>query len=102
MTDSLDILVPVYNEDKEIIKTLKQILDNVRCNFNLYIFYDYDEDPTLDIIRRNFPGSSKVKFLKNNSTGFNQALITGIKKTNGEAQMIFMADDHENFNNIDE
>ena len=40
MTDSLDILVPVYNEDKEIIKTLKQILDNVRCNFNLYICYD--------------------------------------------------------------
>ena len=52
MTDSLDILVPVYNEDKEIIKTLKQILDNVRCNFNLYICYDYDEDPTLDIIKK--------------------------------------------------
>ena len=102
MTDSLDILVPVYNEDEEIIKTLRQILDNVRCNFSLYICYDYDEDPTLDIIRKNFPGSSKVKFLKNSSTGFNQALITGIKKTNGEALMIYMADDHENFNIIDE
>ena len=101
MNAKLDILIPVYNEDKEIIKTIEQILSNVKCNFNIYICYDYDLDPSLDIIKKNFSNSTKIKFLKNNSTGFNQALITGIQKTNGEALMIFMADDHENFNIID-
>ena len=101
MNAKLDILIPVYNEDEEIIKTIKQILDNVKCNFNIYICYDYDEDPTLEIINKNFPQLEKIHFLKNHSVGFNQALITGIKETNGEALMIFMADDHENFNIID-
>ncbi len=42
MTDSLDILIPVFNEDEEINKTLALLLNNVKCDYNLNICYDYD------------------------------------------------------------
>ena len=97
----LNLLIPVYNENEIIIKTIKQILDNVKCNYLISICYDYDEDPTLNIINQNFPNNNKINFIKNSSRGFNNALITGINKTEGDAVMIFMADDHKNFELID-
>ena len=80
MNKKLDILIPVYKENNVIVKTIKQILDNVKCNYEIFICYDYDEDPTLDIIDKNFHKNSKIYFTKNFSRGFNQALISGIKK----------------------
>ena len=55
MTGSLDILIPVFNEDQEINKTLALLLNNVKCDNKLNICYDYDKDPTLDIIKKKFP-----------------------------------------------
>lgn len=101
MTKKLNVLIPVYNEDEVIIKTIRQILDNVNCNYLISICYDYEEDPTLKIINKNFSKNSRINFIKNNSRGYNQALISGIKKTGGDAVIIFMADDHENFKLID-
>jgi len=102
MNKKLDILIPVYNENDVIITTIKQILDNVKCNYEIFICYDYDEDPTLLIIKNNFHKNLKINFTKNNSRGFNQALISGIKKTQGDAVLVYMADDHENYKLIDE
>ena len=102
MNKKLDILIPVYKENNVIVKTIKQILDNVKCNYEIFICYDYDEDPTLDIIDKNFHKNSKIYFTKNFSRGFNQALISGIKKTQGDAVLVYMADDHENYKLIDE
>jgi len=55
MNKKLDILIPVYKENKIIVKTIKQILDHVKCNYEIFICYDYDEDPTLQIIKNNYP-----------------------------------------------
>ena len=55
----LDILIPVFNEDETIVKTIKNIKSIVKYNYNILIFYYYDEDPTLQIIRENFENLSK-------------------------------------------
>ena len=102
MNKKLDILIPVYNESEIIVKTIKQILNHVKCNYEIFICYDYDEDPTLHIIKNNFHKNTKINFTKNNSRGFNQALITGINHTQGDAVLVYMADDHENYKLIDE
>ena len=98
--NKLDILIPVFNEDKIIVKTLENILSTVKINHRILICYDFDEDQTLKIIRENFPNNSKIVFIKNSSSGFNNALISGFKKANAEAILIFMADDHINHNII--
>ena len=37
MNKKLDILIPVYNENEIIVKTIKQILDHVKCNYEIFI-----------------------------------------------------------------
>ena len=74
--NEIDILIPVFNEDETIVKTIKNILDNVKFNYQIVICYDYNEDPTLKIINENFPNNSKIIFVKNFSSGFNNALVS--------------------------
>ena len=96
----LDTLIPVFNENETIIKTIKNILSTLKFNYKILICYDYDEDPTLKIVKENFPNNLKIAFVKNFSQGFNNALISGFKSTTAEAILFFMADDHINHNMI--
>ncbi len=98
---TLNILIPVFNENQSITTTISNILETVKCKYAIYICYDYDEDPTLKVIQKYFPNNQKINFIKNFSRGFNNALISGIKKTNGDAVLIYMADDHDNHKLID-
>jgi len=98
--NEFDILIPVFNEKETIIKTLKNIITTVKYNYNIFICYDYDEDPTLKIIKENFHDSSKIVFIKNFSKGFNSALISGYKRSTAKAVLFYMADDHINHNTI--
>ena len=98
--NEIDILIPVFNEDETIVKTLKNILAVVKCNYKILICYDYDEDPTLKIIKDSFPNNEKILFVKNFSQGFNNALVSGFRQSSAEAVLFFMADDHINHNMI--
>ena len=96
----LDILIPVFNEDKTIIKTIKNILSVVKCKYKILVCYDYDEEPSLKMIKENFPNNFRIIFVKNFSQGFNNALISGFNNSTAEAVLIFMADDHINHSSI--
>ena len=96
----LDILIPVFNEDETIVKTIENIFSAVKYDYKIIICYDYDEDPTLKIIKESFPHNSKIVFAKNFAQGFNNALISGFKSSTAKAVLVFMADDHINHNII--
>ena len=92
----IDILIPVFNENETIIQTLKNIISSVKYNYKILICYDYNEDPSLNIIKKNFPENPRIEFIKNFSKGFNNALISGLNKSTADAVIFFMADDHTN------
>tara|TARA_B100001248_G_scaffold74824_1_gene53574 strand:- start:3051 stop:3770 length:720 start_codon:yes stop_codon:yes gene_type:complete len=96
------ILIPVFNENETIIETVKNILINVKYNFEILICYDFEEDKTLNILKAEFPNHLKIKYVKNKSRGYNSALITGIESSNADAVLIYMADDHTNSKIINE
>jgi len=96
----LDILIPVFNEDETIVKTIENIFSAVKYDYKIIICYDYDEDPTLKIIKESFPHNSKIVLVKNFAKGFNNALISGFKSSTAKAVLVFMADDHTNHNII--
>ena len=98
--NELDILIPVFNENDVIIDTIKNILSVVKFNYRILICYDYDADPTLKVIKENFPNQSRIVFIKNHSKGFIAAIISGFKNSSAQSVMIFMADDHINHNII--
>mgnify|MGYP000498229606 FL=1 len=43
----LDIIIPVYNEDENIVKLLKLLDGELICNFRVLICYDNESDKTL-------------------------------------------------------
>jgi len=94
--NELDILIPVFNENEVIINTIKNILSVVKSDYRILVCYDYDEEPTLKILKENFPNNTKIVFVKNYSRGFNTAIISGFRNSSAQAIMIFMADDHIN------
>ena len=65
--NEFDILIPVFNENETIIKTLKNITSLVKYNYNIFICYDYDEDPTLKIINENQLKNIKEKRVTNST-----------------------------------
>ena len=98
--NELDILIPVFNENEIIIDTIKNILSVVKSDYRILICYDYDADPTLKIIKENFPNQNRIVFVKNYSKGFITAIISGFRNSSAQSVMIFMADDHINHNII--
>ena len=49
----LDIIIPVYNEDENIVKLLKLIESKVSCDFRILICYDSESDKTLKFLKNS-------------------------------------------------
>ena len=92
----LDIIIPVYNEDENITRLLKALEDEVVCNFRVLICYDSETDKTLKHFKNTNVISKEILLIKNPKQGPNSAIIEGIKLSNAEIILIYMADDFEN------
>ena len=101
MSHNLDIIIPVFNEQGNILKTLSEIIKIVDIKYRIVVVYDYDEDPTLKIINENFK-EGEIFLIKNKYFGFNGAVKTGFENLDANAIMLYPADDHKNFSLITE
>ena len=98
----LDIIIPVYNEDENIIKLLKLLDSTVICNFRILICYDNETDKTLKHFKNLNIIKNEIKLIKNPKQGPNSAIIEGIKSSNSKIILVYMADDFENIKLINE
>ena len=92
----LDIIIPVYNEDENIIKLLKLLDSTIICNFRILICYDNETDKTLKHLKNLNIIKNEIKLIKNPKQGPNSAIIEGIKSSNSKIILVYMADDFEN------
>ena len=92
----LDIVIPVYNEDENIVRLLKALEDEIVCNFRVLICYDSETDTTLKYIKDNKIIKSEVLLIRNPRKGPNSAIIKGIDSSNAKIILVYMADDFEN------
>ena len=92
----LDIIIPVYNEGQNIIKLIKNIENEVICDFQILICYDSESDTTLDFLKKNDSIKSNIHLIKNPQQGPNSAIRAGIDSSEAEIILIYMADDFEN------
>ena len=92
----LDIIIPVYNENDNIIRLLQDLENEILCNFRILICYDSDDDKTLKQIKNNKVIDKELLFIKNPKQGPNSAIIQGINASRAEIILVYMADDFEN------
>jgi len=96
----LDIIIPVFNEDENILQLLKNLEKEINCNFRVLICYDYEEDTTLKKIREIDIIDKKILLIKNPKQGPNSAIIAGINSSHAEIILVYMADDFHNIKQI--
>ena len=92
----LDIIIPVYNEDENIVRLLQSLENEITCNFRVLICYDSETDTTLKYIKDNKIIKSEVLLIRNPRKGPNSAIIKGIDSSNAKIILVYMADDFEN------
>ena len=92
----LDIIIPVYNEDENILRLFKAIEDEVICNFRILICYDSESDKTLKYLKSTNVINKEILLIKNPNQGPNSAIIEGINSSKADIILIYMADDFEN------
>ena len=101
MKEGYDIIIPVFNE-KNIIKLLDYLFDNIKNYNSIYICYDQEEDVTIQLIKKSkYKNSKIIKLVKNPFIGPCEAIKIGLKKSESDATIIYPADDYFNANILD-
>tara|TARA_B100000029_G_scaffold513635_1_gene613818 strand:- start:563 stop:1279 length:717 start_codon:yes stop_codon:yes gene_type:complete len=92
----LDIIIPVYNEDENILNLLKSLENEIAYDFRVLICYDDENDKTLKYVKNNNVITKEILLIKNPKQGPNSAIIKGINSSEAEIILVYMADDFEN------
>ena len=101
----LSIIIPVFHEEKNIVKVLARIKKSVKTPHETLVIYDNENDPTVKKVQNSkFKVQNTVKLIKNsvgNGRGVMNAIKTGFKKARGEAIVVTMADLCDDVSQID-
>jgi dolichol-phosphate mannosyltransferase len=101
MKYDLDIVIPVFHEERNIVETLSNILKKVDLNFRLLIVYDSTEDPTVNEVKNNFK-DERILLVENKYKGLNGAMKTAFEMSDAKASMLYTAEDHQNYEVIND
>ena len=99
---SLSIIIPVYNESKQISVTVKKLqkLKNKLKIFELIFIDDLSTDSTFKILSGYQKKNKQIKVYKNKKKGLGSAIEVGILKSKFENICIFMCDLSDDLNDL--
>jgi len=90
--DFLSIIVPVYNEGENIVKTLSSVAEKIKTPHKIFIVYDFDEDNTLPAVKP-FLKTYPITLVKNRyGKGVLNAIKTGFDSVAKGVVLVIMAD----------
>jgi glycosyltransferase involved in cell wall biosynthesis len=104
MFDSLQIIIPVYNEGENISRTLDQIESKISTPHNTLIVYDFDKDNTLPVVNQFIRerNAKNVTLVKNSyGKGVLNAIRTGFDSTKEGVVLVVMADSSDDLSVVD-
>ena len=89
----VSIILPVFNEGKNITSQISAIEKSVDFDHEVLIVYDFDEDNTVPVVRNLQKKIKKIQLVKNIfGRGVINAVRTGIKKAKGDYLVVMPAD----------
>ena len=99
---TLSIIIPVYNENENIIKTIKNLNDIKSKVKKMEIIFidDFSTDNTLKFLQKYSKKYSFIKFYKNKKKGLGSAIEIGIKKSKNKFVTIFMCDSSDSTHDL--
>lgn len=91
MDKLVSVIVPVYNNEKYIEKTIDSILNQTYNNFELIVVNDGSTDNSSSVISKFT--DSRIKYFFQENSGAPKARNLGFENSSGEYIMFFDADD---------
>ena len=88
--NKITIITPVKNDEKNIEKTIKSVLDQSYKNFEYIVVDGKSNDGTLKIIKKF---RNKLKYFSKKDKNLWDAINYGIKKSSGEVICILNSND---------
>jgi glycosyltransferase involved in cell wall biosynthesis len=94
----LDIVIPVYNEGANILRTLQSLAHGVKTPLRVLICYDREDDDTLPVIaeHRAALGTLAIDFVRNRGRGAHGAVMSGFAASTAPFTIVLPADDDYN------
>ncbi len=99
---SLSIVIPVYNEDKQLHNTVKKInkISKRIKDYEIVFIDDFSTDNTKQIIKKSIRSNQKIKYYKNIKKGLGSAIGLGINKSTKKFVCIFMCDNSDDLSDL--
>ncbi|MGD9250713.1 MAG: glycosyltransferase [Desulfobacterales bacterium] len=89
----LSVIIPVYNEGNNILRTLAAIDREVMIPHECLIVYDFEKDDTLTALAPVQPDRENLRLIKNRlGRGVLNAIKTGFEAADAEVMLVTMAD----------
>lgn len=98
---SCDLVVPIYNEGKKIIKLIDEFDKNISIKFRVLLCYDDDSDDIFNHVSELKNYNFKIILVKNPKKGPCSAVKSGLNYGGSDCVIVYPADDFLNFNIID-
>lgn len=99
----LDIVIPVYNEGRQINATLGALARGLKTPARALICYDMEEDDTLPAVRAHPEayGGLAIDFVRNPQRGAHAAVMAGFVASRAPLVLVYPADDDFNAGILD-
>lgn len=88
------IVIPTYNSQKFLEKTLKSINDQTYQNYEIIICDNQSTDKTIEIIKQFSSKYKSIKLIVNKDSGVADALNHGFENSNGDVLCWLNSDDY--------
>lgn len=93
MKKLISIIIPTYNNEKYISKTLESLLNQSYKKLEIIIVDDGSNDNTQSIVKEYLKKDSRIKYYYQKNSGAPRARNHGFEKSNGEYIIYFDSDD---------
>ncbi len=85
-------IIPAFNEEKVIVKTVKSVLASDYSRIEVYVVDDGSSDRTAEVIEKAFHGDGRVHLIRQENSGKAAALNRGIEAAEAELLLLLDAD----------
>lgn len=93
MTDTISVIIPVYNVEKYINKTLKSLCSQTYQNLQIILIDDGSTDDSLQICQKWAEQDKRIQILTQKNNGVSYTRNRGIREASGKYIMFLDADD---------
>lgn len=93
-TETLRIIVPVYNEGENFPALRAALIGNIQARFEVFVVHDFDEDNTVPAVQKAIDeGDTRFHLVKNSiRRGVVGALLTGFRQVKSGPALVVMGD----------